>query len=129
RRRLPPAVQSHRARQRPRDRVRRACGRGRPRRLPVPDQRERSQIMSDVAVSLLDQAPDQAPAPAPALGLWALRRRQLAAIIRMELKKGFFGRRAIGLWILALVPPAILSLRFAFVHGDSISELFDLTAA
>ncbi|HXU44513.1 MAG TPA: ABC transporter permease [Thermoanaerobaculia bacterium] len=81
--------------------------------------------MSDVAVSLLDQA----PAPASAPGLWALRRRQLAAIIRMELKKGFFGRRAIGLWILALVPPAILSLRFVFVHGDSISELFDLTAA
>ncbi|HXU29651.1 MAG TPA: ABC transporter permease [Thermoanaerobaculia bacterium] len=68
----------------------------------------------------------------PAPGSAALRRRQLAAIIRMELKKGFFGKRAIGLWLLALAPPAMLALRLFFTRdtrGDSIAELFDLAQA
>jgi ABC-type transport system involved in multi-copper enzyme maturation permease subunit len=65
----------------------------------------------------------------PAPGSAALRRRQLAAIIRMELKKGFFGKRSIGLWLLALALPAMLSLRLFFTRGDSISELFDLAQA
>ncbi len=65
----------------------------------------------------------------PAPGSAALRRRQLAAIIRMELKKGFFGKRAIGLWLLALAPPAILSLRLFFAPGDSIREMSNLADA
>ncbi len=70
-----------------------------------------------------------AVATEPAPGSAAMRRRQLAAIIRMELKKGFFGKRAIGLWLLALAAPALLSLRLFFVHGDSTRELFDLAEA
>lgn len=65
----------------------------------------------------------------PAPGSAALRRRQLAAIIRLELKKGFFGKRSIGLWLLALAPPAMLSLRLFFVRGESIREMFDLAQA
>lgn len=65
----------------------------------------------------------------PAPGSAALRRRQLAAIIRLELKKGFFGKRAIGLWLLALAPPALLSLRLVFTPGDSIRHLLDLAQA
>ncbi len=70
-----------------------------------------------------------AVATQPAPGSAAMRRRQLAAIIRMELKKGFFGKRAIGLWLLALAPPAILSLRLFIRPGDSIQSLFDLAQA
>lgn len=49
------------------------------------------------------------PAASPGrAGLW---RRQVGAVVRLELRKGFFGRRAFGLYLLALAPPAILALR------------------
>jgi ABC-type transport system involved in multi-copper enzyme maturation permease subunit len=46
-----------------------------------------------------------------AVPAWRLRLRQVAAIVRLELRKSFLGRRAIGLWLLALAPPAIFALR------------------
>jgi ABC-type transport system involved in multi-copper enzyme maturation permease subunit len=42
---------------------------------------------------------------------WALWRRQLAAVVRLELRKSFLGRRALGLYLLALAPVAIMALR------------------
>jgi hypothetical protein len=38
---------------------------------------------------------------------WALWRRQLAAVVRLELRKSFLGRRSFGLYLLALAPLAI----------------------
>ncbi len=56
-------------------------------------------------------ASSQAAAPAPWRGRVRLWRRQVAAVVRLELRKGFFGRRALGLYLLALAPPAVLALR------------------
>jgi ABC-type transport system involved in multi-copper enzyme maturation permease subunit len=52
-------------------------------------------------------APPAGRQPAP----WALWRRQLGAVMRLELRKSFFGRRAFGLYLLALAPPAVFVLR------------------
>jgi ABC-type transport system involved in multi-copper enzyme maturation permease subunit len=41
----------------------------------------------------------------------ALWRRQLGAVVRLELRKSFLGRRALGLYLLALAPPAVFVLR------------------
>lgn len=41
----------------------------------------------------------------------ALWRRQLAAVARLELRKSFLGRRALGLYLLALAPPAVFVVR------------------
>lgn len=40
-------------------------------------------------------------------GHWDLWRRQIGAVLRLELRKGFLGRRALWLYLLALAPPAI----------------------
>jgi ABC-type transport system involved in multi-copper enzyme maturation permease subunit len=53
--------------------------------------------------------PPAAAAVAPAA--WELWRRQLAAVVRLELRKSFLGRRALGLYLLALAPVAIMALR------------------
>lgn len=51
-------------------------------------------------------------AGAPGAGApWALWRRQLAAVVRLELRKSFAGRRAFGLYLLALAPIVVLALR------------------
>jgi ABC-type transport system involved in multi-copper enzyme maturation permease subunit len=42
---------------------------------------------------------------------WALFRRQVAAILRLELKKSFLGKRALGLYVLAMMPVSIVVLR------------------
>jgi ABC-type transport system involved in multi-copper enzyme maturation permease subunit len=42
---------------------------------------------------------------------WGLWRRQLAAVVRLELRKSFLGRRALGLYLLALAPLVVLALR------------------
>ncbi len=76
-----------------------------------------------------EAAASAVPSLDPAPGSAALRRRQLGAIVRLELKKGFFGRRSIGLWLLALAPPALLSLRVLFTPGDSVRNLLDLAQA
>ncbi|HVR08808.1 MAG TPA: hypothetical protein VMW75_12235 [Thermoanaerobaculia bacterium] len=44
-----------------------------------------------------------APVATP-LALW---RRQVAAVVRLELRKGFLGRRSLGLYLLALAPLAV----------------------
>jgi ABC-type transport system involved in multi-copper enzyme maturation permease subunit len=46
------------------------------------------------------------PLPAPSWGLW---RRQLAAAVRLELKKGFRGRRVLGVVLLAAMPVALIA--------------------
>jgi ABC-type transport system involved in multi-copper enzyme maturation permease subunit len=51
------------------------------------------------------------PAAAVAPAAWELWRRQLAAVVRLELRKSFLGRRALGLYLLALAPVAIMALR------------------
>jgi hypothetical protein len=42
---------------------------------------------------------------------WRLWWRQLGAVARLELRKSFVGRRALGLYLLALAAPAIMALR------------------
>ena len=42
---------------------------------------------------------------------WPLWRRQVVAILRLEARKNFIGRRAIPIYFLALIPMAFLSLR------------------
>jgi ABC-type transport system involved in multi-copper enzyme maturation permease subunit len=54
---------------------------------------------------------------------WALFRRQVAAILRLELKKSFLGRRALGLYVLAAIPVAILALRTVLPVIDDRSDL------
>jgi ABC-type transport system involved in multi-copper enzyme maturation permease subunit len=69
--------------------------------------------------SLAPAAPTAPAAPADVRGStagvrtapWALWRRQLAAVVRLELRKGFFGRRAFGLYLLALAPLVVFALR------------------
>lgn len=59
----------------------------------------------------------------PPIGLWL---RQIAAIMRLELKKNFFGKRAILVYLLALMPIGLLSLiailRLAVLPGDGLSK-------
>ncbi|HVT60256.1 MAG TPA: hypothetical protein VHR45_17930 [Thermoanaerobaculia bacterium] len=49
--------------------------------------------------------------PEPGKLPWRTWRRQLLAVVRLELRKSFLGRRAVGLYLLALAPPLILALR------------------
>jgi ABC-type transport system involved in multi-copper enzyme maturation permease subunit len=56
----------------------------------------------------------------PGAGLpWSLWLRQGLAILRLEMKKSFLGRRAIGLYLLALAPVVVLALRAVVPHGGS----------
>jgi ABC-type transport system involved in multi-copper enzyme maturation permease subunit len=52
--------------------------------------------------------------PPPAAGSralpWALYRRQVAAILRLELKKSFLGKRALGVYFLAMMPVILFAL-------------------
>jgi ABC-type transport system involved in multi-copper enzyme maturation permease subunit len=63
----------------------------------------------------------------PPISSWALWRRQLAAVVRFELRKGFGGRRSIGLYLLALAPPLIFALRLLLPH--TVSDPGDLGEA
>lgn len=49
--------------------------------------------------------------PAPRRLPWALWRRQVAAILRLELAKSFLGRRALALYALAAMPVVAMALR------------------
>ncbi len=68
------------------------------------------------------------PIPAAEGRPWALWRRQLLAVMRLELRKSFLGKRAIGLLVLALMPVFILTLR-AMIPGavSDPSNLADAT--
>ena len=59
----------------------------------------------------------------PPIRLWL---RQIAAIMRLELKKNFFGKRAVLVYLLALMPIGLLSLiailRAAVLTGDGLSR-------
>jgi ABC-type transport system involved in multi-copper enzyme maturation permease subunit len=76
--------------------------------------------MSESTVSALAAPPPAAPL-APAVGggrfPWALWRRQIAAIVRLELRKGFAGRRSFGLYLLAAAAPAVFVLRLFVPHA------------
>ena len=50
------------------------------------------------------------PGPATKQSSWQLWLRQIAAIMRLELKKNFFGKRAVLVYLLALMPIGLLSL-------------------
>ncbi len=64
-----------------------------------------------------------APLPAPS---WALRRRQLAAAVRLELKKGFLGRRAVRVVLLAAMPVVLAALRLAFDAADDPANVAEV---
>src|SRR4029453_12938530 len=100
RRPLPPGAQRDRARQRPRHRSRGPGRRRRPRRLSIPDRLEWKKVVSDIA---------SAPVPAPSSLPWGHWWRQVRAVLRLELRKGF--RRSYGLYLLAIAPLFILVLR------------------
>jgi ABC-type transport system involved in multi-copper enzyme maturation permease subunit len=53
---------------------------------------------------------------------WAFWRRQASAILRLELKRSFLGRRAIGLVILALLPVLSFAARWVGVEFRGIVE-------
>ncbi|HXO22011.1 MAG TPA: hypothetical protein VOA87_19010 [Thermoanaerobaculia bacterium] len=58
---------------------------------------------------------------------WGLWRRQVAAILRLEIRKSFLGKRAFGLYFLALMPVIILGLK-AVVPGG-VHDAADLSEA
>jgi ABC-type transport system involved in multi-copper enzyme maturation permease subunit len=61
---------------------------------------------------------------------WALRRRQIGAVLRLELRKGFLGKRALWLYLLALAPVAILLMMvIAFKAMPQMEELRDASNA
>lgn len=49
---------------------------------------------------------------------WGHMARQLQAVVRLELRKSFFGRRGIGIWLLALLPVVIALIRFLAAEID-----------
>jgi ABC-type transport system involved in multi-copper enzyme maturation permease subunit len=61
--------------------------------------------------------------PAPS---WALRRRQLAAAVRLELKKGFLGRRSVRVLLLAAMPVALATLRLIFDAPDDPANVAEV---
>lgn len=62
---------------------------------------------------------------------WALRRRQIGAVLRLELRKGFLGKRALWLYLLALAPVAILTMMLIAVKAmpSEFTELRDASKA
>jgi ABC-type transport system involved in multi-copper enzyme maturation permease subunit len=63
--------------------------------------------------------------PAQGRRLWG---RQLAAVMRLELRKSFLGRRAFGLYLLALAAPTVLVLRALVPRAvDSPADLGEAT--
>ena len=71
-------------------------------------------------------AAPRSAAPAPAPLPWGLFRRQLAAILRLEVKKSFLGKRALGLYALAAMPVVIFTLHAIVArfmgHSDELPE-------
>ena len=80
--------------------------------------------------SLRETTTVSAPAPVPAIEgrPWGLWKSQLLSVIRLELRKGFLGKRSILLLVLALQAPFILGLR-AMIPGavDDPANLQDAT--
>jgi hypothetical protein len=54
---------------------------------------------------------------------WALWRRQIAAILRLEVRKNFTGKRSFLIYLLALLPVFIMAALVS-VHADDIRENF-----
>lgn len=63
------------------------------------------------------------PLPAPSWGLW---RRQLAAAVRLELKKGFRGRRVLGVVLLAAMPVTLFALHALFNSPDDPANVSEV---
>jgi len=60
---------------------------------------------------------------------WDLYRRQLAAILRLEVKKSFLGKRALGVYLLALMPVSLFALHAIVAHflgrgDDGAQQMF-----
>jgi ABC-type transport system involved in multi-copper enzyme maturation permease subunit len=55
---------------------------------------------------------------------WSLRARQTLAVLRLELKKNFLGRRALLLYLLAGLPLAVLTVVAIFLPGETGSGTF-----
>ena len=58
---------------------------------------------------------------------WGLWRRQIAAIIRLEVRKNFTGKRSLLIYLLALLPVFIMAA-LVTVHADDIREDFGETS-
>jgi ABC-type transport system involved in multi-copper enzyme maturation permease subunit len=59
---------------------------------------------------------------------WDLYRRQVAAILALEVRKSFLGKRALGVYFLALMPVTILALRAIFARAfGNPSDVSDAT--
>ncbi|HYG82112.1 MAG TPA: hypothetical protein VD861_17060, partial [Pyrinomonadaceae bacterium] len=54
---------------------------------------------------------------------WALWRRQVASILRLEVRKNFTGKRSILIYLLALLPVFIMAALVS-VHYDDIRQNF-----
>lgn len=54
---------------------------------------------------------------------WPLWRRQIAAILRLEVKKAFTGKRSFLTYLLALLP-VLMMIAVSYVHADDIRENF-----
>jgi len=74
-------------------------------------------------VNATNEAMTVASLPVPS---WPLRRRQLAAAVRLELKKGFLGRRAIRVVLLAAMPVVLAALRLAVDSPDDPSNVAEV---
>jgi ABC-type transport system involved in multi-copper enzyme maturation permease subunit len=77
-------------------------------------------ITPKITPEIMQPGPSAAPLP------WGLFRRQLTAILRLEVKKSFFGKRALGLYALAAMPVVIFALhaivaRF-ITHPNELAE-------
>jgi ABC-type transport system involved in multi-copper enzyme maturation permease subunit len=53
---------------------------------------------------------------------WQLRASQLAAVVRIELRKSLWMRRSIWIYLLALAPVGIIGLHAMFDHGTPLQE-------
>jgi ABC-type transport system involved in multi-copper enzyme maturation permease subunit len=62
---------------------------------------------------------DTRPSPSRPWSLWG---RQIAAIMRLEVRKNFLGRRAILIYLLAAVPILLMAARSQFQHDNNIGE-------
>lgn len=85
--------------------------------------------MSDIVRTMREPVPTAPAAAAAGPGSWPLRWQQVLAVLRLELRKSFLGRRALGLYLLAMAPAGILALR-AFVPEaiDDPANLADATS-
>jgi len=68
--------------------------------------------------------------PASGLGSpWSLWLRQIAAIMRLDVKRNFFGKRAVLIYLMALMPIGLLSLMAILPRGSPGTTLLNILCA